>query len=93
MVLKPTRASRVSGTVLGVDGKPLTPGMLMVVQTNVGFGMSMAGSTQIRPDGTFTVTGLRPATTCCACSGWAAWRGTRDRDGDRDHHWRRHLGT
>ena len=31
LVLQPTRASRVSGTVLGVDGKPLTPGMLMVV--------------------------------------------------------------
>jgi Carboxypeptidase regulatory-like domain len=60
LVLQPTRASRVSGTVLGVDGKPLTPGMLMVVQTNVGFGMSMAGSTQMRPDGTFTVTGLAP---------------------------------
>jgi len=60
MVLKPTRASRVSGTVLGADGKPLSPGMIMVVQTNVGFGMSMAGSGQIRPDGSFTVSGLAP---------------------------------
>jgi protocatechuate 3,4-dioxygenase beta subunit len=62
LVLKPTRASRASGTVLGADNKPLTPGMIMVVKTNAGFGMSMAGSAQIRPDGTFTVTGLAPGT-------------------------------
>jgi hypothetical protein len=62
MVLKPIRASRVSGTALGADGKPFTPGMIMVAQTNVGFGMAMTGTTQIRPDGSFTVTGLAPGT-------------------------------
>ena len=61
-VLKPIKAARVSGTVLGADGKPMTPGTVIVAQTNAGFGMSMAGMTQIRPDGSFIVTGLAPGT-------------------------------
>ena len=61
MVLKPIKASRVSGTVTGSDGKPLTPAMIMVMQSNVGFG-SMMGGGQVRPDGTFTVSGLAPGT-------------------------------
>ena len=59
MVLKPIKASRVSGTATGSDGKPLTPAMIMVMQTNLGFG-AMAGNAQVRPDGTFTVSGLAP---------------------------------
>jgi hypothetical protein len=61
MVLKPIKASRVSGTAVGSDGKPLTPAMIMVMQSNVGFG-SMAAGAQVRPDGTFTVGGLAPGT-------------------------------
>jgi hypothetical protein len=61
MVLKPIKASRVSGTAIGSDGKPLTPAMIMVMQTNVGFGSMMSGA-QVRPDGTFTVGGLAPGT-------------------------------
>jgi hypothetical protein len=61
MVLKPIKASRVSGTATGTDGKPLTPAMIMVMQSNVGFG-SMTGGAQVRPDGTFTVNGLAPGT-------------------------------
>jgi Carboxypeptidase regulatory-like domain len=61
MVLKPIKASRVSGTATGTDGKPLTPAMIMVMQSNVGFG-SMMGGAQVRPDGTFTVNGLAPGT-------------------------------
>jgi len=61
MVLKPIKASRVSGTAIGSDGKPLTPAMIMVMQTNAGFGSMMSGA-QVRPDGTFTVGGLAPGT-------------------------------
>lgn len=59
MVLKPIKASRVSGTATGSDGKPLTPAMILVMQTSMGFG-AMAGNAQVRPDGTFTVSGLAP---------------------------------
>ena len=61
IVLKPIKASRVSGTAIGSDGKPLTPAMIMVMQSNIGFGSMMAGA-QVRPDGTFTVNGLAPGT-------------------------------
>jgi Carboxypeptidase regulatory-like domain len=61
MVLKPIKASRISGTAIGSDGKPLTPAMIMVMQSNVGFG-SMTSGGQVRPDGTFTVGGLAPGT-------------------------------
>jgi hypothetical protein len=60
MVLNPIKAARVSGTATGVDGKPLAPAMIMVSQTNTGFGFSMTGTAQVRPDGTFTVVGLAP---------------------------------
>ncbi|MBZ5557337.1 MAG: carboxypeptidase-like regulatory domain-containing protein [Acidobacteriia bacterium] len=60
MVLNPIKAARVSGTATGADGKPLTPAMIMVTQTNTGFGFSMTGTAQVRPDGTFTVVGLAP---------------------------------
>lgn len=62
MVLKPVKASRITGTVTGTDGKPLTPAMLMVTQSNTGFGFAMAGSAQVTPDGSFTVNGLAPGT-------------------------------
>jgi Carboxypeptidase regulatory-like domain len=61
MVLKPIKASRISGTAIGSDGKPLTPAMIMVMQSNAGFG-SMTSGGQVRPDGTFTVGGLAPGT-------------------------------
>lgn len=60
MVLNPIKAIRVTGTVTDVDGKPLTPAMIMVSQSNSGFGFSMAGGAQVRPDGTFVVNGLAP---------------------------------
>jgi protocatechuate 3,4-dioxygenase beta subunit len=61
MALKPIKASRVSGMATGSDGKPLTPAMIMVMQSSAAFG-SMVGTTQVRPDGTFTVSGLAPGT-------------------------------
>jgi protocatechuate 3,4-dioxygenase beta subunit len=60
MILSPIKAARVSGTATGADGKPMAPAMIMVSQTNTGFGFSMSGATQVRPDGTFTVVGLAP---------------------------------
>ena len=58
MALRPIRATRVSGTATGADGKPMT-GSVMVIATG-GFGFNMAGGGPIRPDGTFTVNGLAP---------------------------------
>jgi hypothetical protein len=58
MALKPIRATRVSGTATTSDGKPMT-GSIMVMASG-GFGMNMSGSGQIRPDGTFIVSGLAP---------------------------------
>ena len=60
MVLKPIKALRVTGTLTDVEGKPVTPAMIMVSPANSGFGFSMTGSTSPRPDGTFTVNGLTP---------------------------------
>jgi hypothetical protein len=58
MALRPIRATRVSGTVTGSDGKPF-PGSVMVMATG-GFGFNMAGAGPIRPDGSFVVSGLAP---------------------------------
>jgi hypothetical protein len=59
MVLKSIKAARVTGTATGSDGKPLTPAMIMVTQSN-GFIISMSSVGQVRPDGTFTINGLAP---------------------------------
>ena len=59
MALRPMRATRVTGTAMTSDGQPMT-GQVMVMTTSGGFGFSMTGGGQIRPDGTFTVNGLAP---------------------------------
>jgi hypothetical protein len=56
MSLRPMRATRVSGTVVSSDGRPM-PGYIMVMSTG-GFGFSTSSGGPIRPDGTFTVNGL-----------------------------------
>jgi len=58
MTLRPVRATRVSGTVTGSDGKPMA-GSVMVSSTG-GFGFNMVGAGPIRPDGTFSVSGIAP---------------------------------
>jgi len=59
MVMRAVKAARVSGTVVGADGKPMSPAMVMVSEArNFGFIMSAGGG--VRPDGTFTVNGLGP---------------------------------
>ena len=58
MALRPIRATRITGTATGSDGKPMT-GSVMVMSTS-GFGFNMAASGMIRPDGTFSVSGIAP---------------------------------
>jgi hypothetical protein len=58
MALKPIRATQVSGTATGSDGRPMT-GQIMVMSTN-GFGFNMSGGGMIRPDGTFIINGIAP---------------------------------
>jgi hypothetical protein len=58
MALRPIRATRVSGTVTASDGKPMT-GSVMAMSTS-GFGFNVAGSSPIRPDGTFTLNSIAP---------------------------------
>jgi carboxypeptidase family protein len=60
MALNPIKAARVSGTATGADGKPMTQAMIMVSQSNGGFGFTMSGAGQVRPDGTFTIVGIAP---------------------------------
>jgi protocatechuate 3,4-dioxygenase beta subunit len=59
MMLKPIKAARVTGAVTGSDGKPMTPAMIVVTQSN-GFVFSTFSVGQVRPDGTFTINGLAP---------------------------------
>jgi len=58
LALKPLRATRVSGTATPSDGRP-TSGSIMVVAGG-GFGFNMAGGGPIRPDGTFSISGIAP---------------------------------
>jgi protocatechuate 3,4-dioxygenase beta subunit len=58
MAMKPTRATRVSGTAMTSDGRPMT-GSVMAMSTT-GFGFNMSSAAGIRPDGTFTLNGLAP---------------------------------
>ena len=59
MMLKPMKATRVTGTAMSADGKPMMPAMVLVAQSS-GFGFGMISSGQVRPDGTFTINGLAP---------------------------------
>jgi hypothetical protein len=59
MMLKPMKATRVTGTATSSDGTPMSPAMILVSQSSgVGFVMNTGG--QVRPDGTFTINGLAP---------------------------------
>jgi uncharacterized protein (DUF2141 family) len=60
IALLPTRTSRVSGTVVDSQGRPLSNGMVMVVQRSGTMGFMMNAGGMIRPDGSFTVNGLAP---------------------------------
>jgi Carboxypeptidase regulatory-like domain len=61
IALVATRTARVSGSVVDADGRPVTTGGVMVMPRGSG-GMFFgpAGNGMIRPDGTFSVSGLPP---------------------------------
>jgi protocatechuate 3,4-dioxygenase beta subunit len=57
--LMPARTVRISGTALDSGGKPLGGGMILVTQADgSGFMTTMGG--QIKPDGSFTISGIAP---------------------------------
>ena len=60
IMLAPTRTSKVTGTAIDSKGQPVRSGMVMAMQRAISGGMSSNLSGQIRPDGTFTVSGLAP---------------------------------
>src|SRR5580765_1711924 len=59
LMLVPTRTARVSGTVFDGQGRPLRQGSVMLMPRNGNMGMMTAGSS-VRPDGTFTISGVAP---------------------------------
>jgi hypothetical protein len=58
VVLATTRLSRITGTVVDSDGKPMTNGVILMVQVTAGLTASTGG--QIKPDGTFTIANVPP---------------------------------
>jgi hypothetical protein len=60
LTLLPTRLARLTGTVIDADGKPLSGGMLMMLQTGGGMFMTGFGGGQIKPDGSFTISNVAP---------------------------------
>src|SRR5882762_3504520 len=56
MTMRPVKAVRVSGTIVDSQGRPMN-GMLMITQASP-FGF--ANGAPVRPDGTFTLSGLSP---------------------------------
>ena len=60
MMLLPVTSSRISGIVLDARGQPMAGAFLNVLHRMGAAPMSGAGSTQVRPDGTFAVGGLPP---------------------------------
>jgi len=59
MTLLPVRTSRISGTALDSDGKPMVGAMIMAAE-RYGMGMMARSPAQVRPDGSFTISGLTP---------------------------------
>lgn len=58
IALSPARTARVSGTVVGADGKPARAGVVLL--TNGTSMPGLGGNAQIRPDGTFTLNNVAP---------------------------------
>ncbi len=60
VALTPTRVARVSGTVIGADGRPANGGnVMMSLRSGAGFGFGGANGF-IRPDGSFTISNVAP---------------------------------
>jgi hypothetical protein len=64
--LLPARLSRISGTVMGSDGRPLTGAMVMIRSRAAGITplranlIGMAGGNQVRDDGSFQLSNVPP---------------------------------
>jgi 5-hydroxyisourate hydrolase-like protein (transthyretin family) len=58
--LAPIRVARVSGTATSSDGKALANGMIMLTSPTLQTGSPLAGTSVIRPDGTFTISNVAP---------------------------------
>ena len=64
--LVPARLSRISGTVMGSDGRPLPGAMVMIRARNSGgvgalrMNIVNGGSNQVRPDGSFQLANVPP---------------------------------
>ena len=59
LMLVATRTARVSGTVFDGQGRPARQGSVMLMPRNGNMGM-MTGGGAVRPDGTFTISGVAP---------------------------------
>jgi protocatechuate 3,4-dioxygenase beta subunit len=59
LMLVPTRTARLSGTAFDGQGRPLKQGSVMLMARTPSSIMTNGGS-MIRPDGTFTITGVAP---------------------------------
>src|SRR5215467_3981671 len=60
IALSPTRMARVSGTAVDSEGKPVSNGILMMIQTNGGGILNLTTGGQLRPDGTFVIGNVAP---------------------------------
>ncbi len=59
LALTPTHLARISGTAVDADGKPMG-GAVVVVMLRSGASISSTSGTQVKPDGTFTLSNLAP---------------------------------
>jgi hypothetical protein len=59
MVLMPTHVSRVTGTAVDTQGRPMV-GVVMAIPRNETMMMMFGPPGQIRPDGSFVISGLAP---------------------------------
>jgi len=60
MQLVPTRTARISGVALDSSGKPLSGAPILITQRNENLTGGFTSIAQLRPDGTFTASGLAP---------------------------------
>ena len=60
MTLMPTRVSRVTGTAVDTQGRPMSGMMVMAMPRNDSMMMMFGPPAQIKPDGSFVVSGLAP---------------------------------
>src|SRR5438094_6848245 len=61
MALSPIKTSRIEGTIVDADGKPMGGAIINLVKTETrGGGFSYVGGQMSRPDGTFMIAAVAP---------------------------------